>query len=101
MREQPSTRPTRAKCGACSRHMVVAVPPNQMQPLLAPAVYTSAAKLRRRRSMRQTADGIAKAIIALPDEAARGFAETRAVVLARSVIAWGEHCTECAFPACY
>lgn len=51
--------------------------------------------------MRQTADGIATAKIALPDEAARAFAETRAAVSARSVIAWGEHCTECAFPACY
>ena len=51
--------------------------------------------------MRQTADGIATAKIALPDEAAGAFAETRAAVSARSVIAWGEHCTECAFPACY
>ncbi|HEY1502967.1 MAG TPA: HAD-IIIC family phosphatase [Stellaceae bacterium] len=51
--------------------------------------------------MRQTADGIATAMIVLPDEAARAFAETQAAVSARSVIAWGEHCTECAFPACY
>jgi FkbH-like protein len=51
--------------------------------------------------MRQTADGIATAMIALPDEAARAFVETHAAVIARSAIAWGEHCTECAFPACY
>ncbi len=51
--------------------------------------------------MRQTADSAAAATVALPDEAIRGFAETFAGVIARSVIAWGEHCTECAFPACY
>ena len=51
--------------------------------------------------MRQTADGIATAMIALPDEAARAFMETQTAVIARSAIAWGEHCTECAFPACY
>lgn len=51
--------------------------------------------------MRQTADSVATAIVTLPDEAVRSFMETRAAVIARSVVAWGEHCTECAFPACY
>jgi len=51
--------------------------------------------------MRQTGDGVATAIVALPDEVARRFKETREAVIARSVIPWGEHCTECAFPACY
>jgi FkbH-like protein len=51
--------------------------------------------------MRQTADSVSSALITLPAEAVRGFSETAAAVKARSVIAWGEHCTECAFPACY
>lgn len=51
--------------------------------------------------MKQTADRVPAASVALPSEAIRGFGETFAAVSARSVIAWGEHCTECAFPACY
>ncbi|MGH6828728.1 MAG: HAD-IIIC family phosphatase [Rhizomicrobium sp.] len=37
----------------------------------------------------------------LPPDAARAFDETRASVVWKSSIVWGEHCTECAFPACY
>lgn len=51
--------------------------------------------------MRQTADSIPAARLALPFDAANAFLETQRAVTARSVIAWGEHCTECAFPACY
>src|SRR5579884_1077646 len=51
--------------------------------------------------MRQTADTVPSAIVTLSDEAMRGFMETRDAVIARSLIPWGEHCTECAFPACY
>jgi HAD superfamily phosphatase (TIGR01681 family) len=51
--------------------------------------------------MRQTADSVPAAILTLPEAAAHAFLETRRAVTARSVIAWGEHCTECAFPACY
>jgi FkbH-like protein len=39
--------------------------------------------------------------IALPPDVAAGFAETRAALKGRSLIVWGEHCSECAYPACY
>lgn len=39
--------------------------------------------------------------LSLPVEAVAGFAETRAALARRSAIVWGEHCSECAFPACY
>jgi FkbH-like protein len=52
--------------------------------------------------MKETADRGAAAVVAdLPAEALARFAETRDAVAARSAIVWGEHCTECAFPACY
>jgi FkbH-like protein len=52
--------------------------------------------------MKETADRGASVVgVAVPSEALAAFAETRAAVADRSVIAWGEHCTECAFPACY
>jgi FkbH-like protein len=38
---------------------------------------------------------------ALPDDAVAGLADTRARIGVRSQIVWGEHCTECAAPACY
>lgn len=43
----------------------------------------------------------ARTNIALPPEVAAGFAQTRAALKARSLIVWGEHCSECAYPACY
>ncbi len=43
----------------------------------------------------------AVARVSLPQAAAAGFAATRAAVLARSAIVWGEHCSECAYPTCY
>jgi len=52
--------------------------------------------------MKETADrNAAVAHLALPAEALAAFAETRGAVAARSLLVWGEHCTECAFPACY
>jgi FkbH-like protein len=52
--------------------------------------------------MKETADRNAAIFpLALPAEALEAFAETREAVAARSLLVWGEHCTECAFPACY
>src|SRR5215469_15262064 len=52
--------------------------------------------------MKETADRHAGIVaLALPAEASAAFVETREAVVARSLMAWGEHCTECAFPACY
>jgi FkbH-like protein len=52
--------------------------------------------------MRETADrGAGPVTVTLPPEVLARFAETRRAVVARSAILWGEHCTECAFPACY
>jgi FkbH-like protein len=52
--------------------------------------------------MKETADRHAGVVrLALPADALAAFAETRDAVAARSLLAWGEHCTECAFPACY
>src|SRR5262245_27195839 len=52
--------------------------------------------------MKETADRKAGAVaLALPADALAAFAETREATAARSVMVWGEHCTECAFPACY
>jgi FkbH-like protein len=52
--------------------------------------------------MKETADrGAGVVPVSLPAEVLARFAETRAAVAARSAIVWGEHCTECAFPACY
>jgi len=39
--------------------------------------------------------------VCLPADAERKFQELAGAVTARSQIVWGEHCTECAFPACY
>jgi FkbH-like protein len=52
--------------------------------------------------MKETADRHAGVVrLTLPAEALAAFAETREAVAARSLLTWGEHCTECAFPACY
>jgi hypothetical protein len=52
--------------------------------------------------MRETADARAPAVvIELPAQALNGFVETRSATGLRSTVVWGEHCTECAFPACY
>ncbi len=37
----------------------------------------------------------------LPAEVAERFAESRATVSRRSLLSWGEHCTECVWPTCY
>lgn len=39
--------------------------------------------------------------IGLPAEAAQAFAALAGQVKARSLIVWGEHCSECAYPRCY
>jgi FkbH-like protein len=36
-----------------------------------------------------------------PDAVVEKFLETRSRITKRSIIAWGEHCSECAFPSCY
>src|ERR1700761_738254 len=52
--------------------------------------------------MKETADRNAGVVsLALPADVLAAFAETREAALARSLMVWGEHCTECAFPACY
>jgi FkbH-like protein len=52
--------------------------------------------------MKETADRNAAIWpLALPQAALAAFAETRQALAARSLRVWGEHCTECAFPACY
>ncbi len=43
--------------------------------------------------------GIAR--LTLPPEAAAAFAELSQSLAARSLIVWGEHCSECAYPRCY
>ena len=37
----------------------------------------------------------------IPRRVIEQFGELRGVVLARTVLPWGEHCTECVMPACY
>jgi FkbH-like protein len=52
--------------------------------------------------MKETADRNAGEVrLSLPADVLAAFAETRGAVAARSLLTWGEHCTECAFPACY
>jgi FkbH-like protein len=38
---------------------------------------------------------------AIPAEARRSFGELRGQVRSRTVLPWGEHCTECVWPTCY
>ena len=40
-------------------------------------------------------------ITSLPPEIRQKFSEFRANVIARTVLPWGEHCTECVWPSCY
>lgn len=42
-----------------------------------------------------------KYVLDLPGQAVQGFAELRRAVAKQSLIVWGEHCSECAAPACY
>jgi FkbH-like protein len=37
----------------------------------------------------------------LPSDATEAFAELRGKIVARTVLPWSEHCTECAWPTCY
>ena len=40
-------------------------------------------------------------ITSLPPEIRQKFNEFRASVAARTILPWGEHCTECVWPSCY
>ena len=42
-----------------------------------------------------------RALVRVPDEVAAGFTELLGHVHSRSLIVWGEHCSECDYPACY
>ncbi len=42
-----------------------------------------------------------KAEVRLPADVAAAFAAFRGSLMGRSQIVWGEHCSECAYPACY
>jgi len=44
---------------------------------------------------------LVEAIDTLPLSVRKRFAEFRDQVLARTVLPWGEHCTECVWPVCY
>ena len=37
----------------------------------------------------------------IPREILSRFAESRKSIACRTLIPWGEHCTECAWPTCY
>jgi FkbH-like protein len=37
----------------------------------------------------------------IPDEAMRSFASLKGQIRSRTVLPWGEHCTECVWPTCY
>lgn len=39
--------------------------------------------------------------VEMPEAVCAGFREMRQAIAKRSTIVWGEHCSECAFPACY
>jgi FkbH-like protein len=42
-----------------------------------------------------------EAIEALPPSVVKRFGELREYVKARTILPWGEHCTECSWPTCY
>src|SRR5271155_1018481 len=42
-----------------------------------------------------------ESISAIPPEVAKRFAEVKPSITSRSLIQWGEHCTECGWPTCY
>jgi FkbH-like protein len=52
------------------------------------------------RGMYETADNTPSPRV-LPSRASLRFRETAEAVVARSLIVWAEHCTECAYPSCY
>ncbi|MHB8652836.1 MAG: HAD-IIIC family phosphatase [Terriglobia bacterium] len=47
------------------------------------------------------ANNIVESLEQLPAEAVREFRDFREKVVARTVLPWGEHCTECVWPTCY
>ena len=51
--------------------------------------------------MFETNDYPEQYIPALPESALRRFRELRDAIATQSLIVWGEHCSECAFPHCY
>jgi FkbH-like protein len=51
--------------------------------------------------MYETVDNCANVRMSLPPETQRQFRELASTVEARSLMVWGEHCSECAFPTCY
>lgn len=46
-------------------------------------------------------NGAVEALDQIPADIVQRFTERRAAISARSVLAWSEHCTECAAPACF
>jgi FkbH-like protein len=51
--------------------------------------------------MYETIDSTTRASIFLPSDALLKFNELSSMIEARSLIVWGEHCSECAYPSCY
>jgi hypothetical protein len=51
--------------------------------------------------MYETVDNPARASLSLPLDAQLKFRDLADEIAARSLIVWGEHCSECAFPTCY
>lgn len=43
----------------------------------------------------------ARVRLPLPTDVAAAFAQTRGALRSRAGLVWGEHCSECAYPACY
>jgi FkbH-like protein len=46
-------------------------------------------------------NGRTELLNSLPAEIQQRFAESRQQIIARTVLPWGEHCTECNWPTCY
>jgi FkbH-like protein len=51
--------------------------------------------------MYETVDNHANVRMSLPAETQQKFRDLARAVAARSLMVWGEHCSECAFPTCY
>jgi FkbH-like protein len=51
--------------------------------------------------MYETIDSTTRANVALPAEMLAKFNELSSRIAARSLIVWGEHCSECSYPTCY
>jgi len=51
--------------------------------------------------MYETIDSTTRATILLPPDVLAKFDELASRIEARSLIVWGEHCSECAYPSCY